>query len=175
MRRWDTAATVPPASGPRLTRPQRPSGGTLTRAGEIAQLVEHTTENRGVPGSSPGLAIPGRSWKRAPFGVGSGGGAQLQDPLRRPRRPFPAFSEARWRLSRLFSRRPRAARPGRPRRGLTHGTPPAMADLAAPAALEHIPIDAVGRRHVLVADLRGHVVLVGAGGEQRRCSAACAA
>src|SRR5271168_1560436 len=24
---------------------------------EIAQLVEHTTENRGVPGSSPGLAI----------------------------------------------------------------------------------------------------------------------
>ena len=24
--------------------------------GEIAQLVEHTTENRGVPGSSPGLA-----------------------------------------------------------------------------------------------------------------------
>ena len=29
----------------------------LLRAGEIAQLVEHTTENRGVPGSSPGLAI----------------------------------------------------------------------------------------------------------------------
>ncbi len=26
------------------------------RHGEIAQLVEHTTENRGVPGSSPGLA-----------------------------------------------------------------------------------------------------------------------
>jgi hypothetical protein len=25
--------------------------------GGIAQLVEHTTENRGVPGSSPGLAI----------------------------------------------------------------------------------------------------------------------
>src|SRR3954467_4510441 len=29
----------------------------FSRAGEIAQLVEHTTENRGVPGSSPGLAI----------------------------------------------------------------------------------------------------------------------
>jgi hypothetical protein len=29
----------------------------LRRRGEIAQLVEHTTENRGVPGSSPGLAI----------------------------------------------------------------------------------------------------------------------
>src|SRR5215217_5307952 len=36
--------------------------------GEIAQLVEHTTENRGVPGSSPGLAIrPGvRSVARVP-------------------------------------------------------------------------------------------------------------
>src|SRR4051812_12561316 len=33
---------------------------TLSPLGEIAQLVEHTTENRGVPGSSPGLAI-GRS------------------------------------------------------------------------------------------------------------------
>ena len=30
---------------------------TLPDRGEIAQLVEHTTENRGVPGSSPGLAI----------------------------------------------------------------------------------------------------------------------
>jgi hypothetical protein len=28
--------------------------------GEIAQLVEHTTENRGVPGSIPGLAIAPR-------------------------------------------------------------------------------------------------------------------
>ena len=26
--------------------------------GEIAQLVEHCTENAGVPGSSPGFAIP---------------------------------------------------------------------------------------------------------------------
>src|SRR3954447_3213328 len=31
--------------------------------GEIAQLVEHTTENRGVPGSSPGLAIRETSCK----------------------------------------------------------------------------------------------------------------
>ena len=30
---------------------------SLFALGEIAQLVEHTTENRGVPGSSPGLAI----------------------------------------------------------------------------------------------------------------------
>jgi hypothetical protein len=30
--------------------------------GEIAQLVEHTTENRGVPGSSPGLAIIQKPW-----------------------------------------------------------------------------------------------------------------
>ncbi len=32
-------------------------GASIGRRGEIAQLVEHTTENRGVPGSSPGLAI----------------------------------------------------------------------------------------------------------------------
>ena len=31
----------------------------LAALGEIAQLVEHTTENRGVPGSSPGLATRG--------------------------------------------------------------------------------------------------------------------
>src|SRR5829696_4277126 len=45
---------IPGASraGPRyrLTLP-------FSALGEIAQLVEHTTENRGVPGSSPGLAI----------------------------------------------------------------------------------------------------------------------
>src|SRR5207302_1401885 len=56
--------------------------------GEIAQLVEHTTENRGVPGSSPGLAIrepPGdrgfltspsgrRGWRSTPiFGLVSRG------------------------------------------------------------------------------------------------------
>ncbi len=33
-----------------------PGHASLTPHGEIAQLVEHTTENRGVPGSSPGLA-----------------------------------------------------------------------------------------------------------------------
>ena len=37
---------------------QRPDAAISCRdRGEIAQLVEHTTENRGVPGSSPGLAI----------------------------------------------------------------------------------------------------------------------
>ena len=34
-----------------------PEHASLSAHGEIAQLVEHTTENRGVPGSSPGLAI----------------------------------------------------------------------------------------------------------------------
>ena len=48
-RRRSTAATVAPI--PRYPDP--------AHHGEIAQLVEHTTENRGVPGSSPGLAIPG--------------------------------------------------------------------------------------------------------------------
>src|SRR3982750_723354 len=35
-------------------------GATLDRRGEVAQLVEHTTENRGVAGSIPALAISGR-------------------------------------------------------------------------------------------------------------------
>jgi hypothetical protein len=30
-------------------------------------LVEHTTENRGVPGSNPGLAIGALSGRREPF------------------------------------------------------------------------------------------------------------
>jgi MFS family permease len=41
------------AAWPGPTAPERAS---LGGHGEIAQLVEHTTENRGVPGSSPGLA-----------------------------------------------------------------------------------------------------------------------
>src|SRR6478752_8970432 len=32
-------------------------GATLHGRGEVAQLVEHTAENRGVAGSSPALAI----------------------------------------------------------------------------------------------------------------------
>src|SRR4051794_13604664 len=46
-------------AGPRLRAawPRPAPGASLVRhQGEIAQLVEHTTENRGVPGSSPGLA-----------------------------------------------------------------------------------------------------------------------
>src|SRR5689334_13876262 len=62
---------------PRRNEHQPGSGGKQTRAhpardslaspgqGEIAQLVEHTTENRGVPGSSPGLAISSRAGFRA--------------------------------------------------------------------------------------------------------------
>jgi AraC-like DNA-binding protein len=46
--------TRPGGSGAVL---QRLRFGCWTQHGEIAQLVEHTTENRGVPGSSPGLAI----------------------------------------------------------------------------------------------------------------------
>ena len=37
------------------------------RQGEIAQLVEHTTENRGVPGSIPGLATFRITCKSLPF------------------------------------------------------------------------------------------------------------
>ena len=44
-----TAAKLPPAG--------RAEGPVLRDLGEIAQLVEHTTENRGVLGSIPSLAI----------------------------------------------------------------------------------------------------------------------
>ena len=40
----------------RLDQPRHQSLASPAQ-GEIAQLVEHTTENRGVPGSIPGLAI----------------------------------------------------------------------------------------------------------------------
>ena len=39
-----------------IAKRDQPVGSDVS-PGEIAQLVEHTTENRGVPGSSPGLAI----------------------------------------------------------------------------------------------------------------------
>src|SRR4051794_35169888 len=48
LRRLRTAWPAPAKPGRRAS---------LGAHGEIAQLVEHTTENRGVPGSSPGLAI----------------------------------------------------------------------------------------------------------------------
>ena len=48
----------PPARSIRCRSSWRgPERASLCALGEIAQLVEHTTENRGVPGSSPGLAI----------------------------------------------------------------------------------------------------------------------
>src|SRR6201995_1559479 len=54
--------------------------------GEIAQLVEHTTENRGVPGSSPGLAIvaaaglePGTTARQS-LATGSRPGPPTADP-----------------------------------------------------------------------------------------------
>src|SRR6188472_1651831 len=43
------------------------SCASLGAHGEIAQLVEHTTENRGVPGSSPGLAIEEGPVDQGPF------------------------------------------------------------------------------------------------------------
>ena len=49
-RRLAHSALRPPAHARRRA--------SLGAHGEIAQLVEHTTENRGVPGSSPGLATP---------------------------------------------------------------------------------------------------------------------
>jgi hypothetical protein len=50
-----TLVGLPPSAA--WPRPDARRRASLERRGEIAQLVEHTTENRGVPGSSPGLAI----------------------------------------------------------------------------------------------------------------------
>ena len=43
--------------------------GSIEQRGEIAQLVEHTTENRGVPSSSLGLAISKDACTCAGFGA----------------------------------------------------------------------------------------------------------
>ena len=58
-------------SSTRPTRSSRSASGDILRhRGEIAQLVEHTTENRGVPGSSPGLAIAEGPAKQGLFHIG---------------------------------------------------------------------------------------------------------
>ena len=58
--------------------------------GEIAQLVEHTTENRGVPGSSPGLAIPRLDFRMATYRPGAGATCGELRP-RRSASWFPGF------------------------------------------------------------------------------------
>jgi hypothetical protein len=55
-----------------------------------------------------------------------------------------------------------------PGSGLPHRELPATPDLATPTALKHVPVDAIRRRHILVAHLVGDVLLVSARGEQRR-------
>ena len=53
-----TARNLPRPSRPCAGRTQAAfDGATLHGRGEVAQLVEHTAENRGVAGSSPALAI----------------------------------------------------------------------------------------------------------------------
>ncbi len=59
-------------------RRRLPRPGTLHDLGEIAQLVEHTTENRGVPGSSPGLATQGSPANAGLFLWVSGGAASVR-------------------------------------------------------------------------------------------------
>ena len=61
----DTAATLAQVErraddGDLRSRVHRENLTTLSRRGEVAQLVEHTAENRGVAGSSPALATFGR-------------------------------------------------------------------------------------------------------------------
>ena len=54
----------PTAAAATVRRPHS-DGATLHGRGEVAQLVEHTAENRGVAGSSPALAIASHSGRRA--------------------------------------------------------------------------------------------------------------
>ena len=61
----DTAAALAQVErcaddGDLRSRVHRENLTTLSRRGEVAQLVEHTAENRGVAGSSPALATFGR-------------------------------------------------------------------------------------------------------------------
>ena len=67
------------------SRAHRGNLTTLSRRGEVAQLVEHTAENRGVAGSSPALAItamafrsPARTAKGRRFSGGASGHAQRE-------------------------------------------------------------------------------------------------
>lgn len=65
--------------------------------------------------------------------------------------------------------RPALHGPARSARGrvLVHRQLAAPPDLTPSAPLQHVPVGAVRRRHVLVSHLVGHVLLVGAGGEER--------
>jgi hypothetical protein len=55
----DTTIT---AAFPHPTSRRRPPGlRYYDRLGDLAQLVEHTTENRGVPSSSLGIAIASKA------------------------------------------------------------------------------------------------------------------
>src|SRR5438034_10201532 len=57
------------ASRPRGQESPRPAA-TLRRPGEVAQLVEHTAENRGVAGSIPALATSQQCPNRAALSFG---------------------------------------------------------------------------------------------------------
>ena len=78
----------------------------LVARGEVAQLVEHTAENRGVAGSSPALAmIRGRDPDVvARTGLGQGGGVAAVDRDRPASRRSPRRGSAR------RGRRPRRSR-----------------------------------------------------------------
>src|SRR3954471_1919638 len=67
--------------------------------------------------------------------------------------------------STLLHLRPNGFRPADLFGRLAHRELPTTTDLTALTALEHVPVDPICRRDVLVADLGSHVVLVGSGGE----------
>ena len=101
--------------------------GTLPRRGEVAQLVEHTAENRGVAGSSPALATRDELLDEAGSALGSRrrlqpGGDRRQPPLqiavrRAARRSRPSARRACGRRCRGARRSPSRARAARCRTG----------------------------------------------------------
>ena len=101
--------------------------GTLRCRGEVAQLVEHTAENRGVAGSSPALAIPTipghvevHAVKRGPRWYGRPRWTSRSCP--RPSRP--ADQAARGLVERARRAVPRADRADRPAAERVRDRPP---------------------------------------------------
>ena len=148
--------------GPGTAGPNR--RGTLdAHRGEIAQLVEHTTENRGVPGSSPGLATAKPEIRRRSWGLGSNSAAGHTRDFLRARHEAAVFRGAATGSVRdreapslrphepdhLPRRRPRAGRAARRPRRPARDRPPAGPARRARAA-------ARPRRRRRVGRARGH-------------------
>jgi hypothetical protein len=107
-------------------QPSRPASRPLASGphGEIAQLVEHTTENRGVPGSNPGLAIARNARWPLDLALSGASGGVLKKGTKRGwgswRRSFEA-AHARLRHPAAERQRPLRRHPARRAPGASRG------------------------------------------------------